>query len=163
MNRKGAGRILYDFWCRILWPLWFGRLMSAHSGSRAPFTTWNVRNEILLLKLISWSIIIIRCEVLALKSWYLTVPNWNFMKCWKLWKSPKHCRSWPLTCFKLLVGPRWREFHCLEASRCCASSFSFFGLLTWCEALFVGEAFRESEGGAEKMGARPFWLKISRP
>ena len=34
--------------------------------------------------------------------------------------------------------------------------FSFFALLTWCEALFVGEAFKESEGGAQKMGARPF-------
>ena len=62
---------------------------------------------------------------------------------------------------ELLVGPRWREFHCSAASRCCVSLFSFFALLAWCEALFVGEAFRESEGGAEKMEMRPFWTKIS--
>ena len=62
---------------------------------------------------------------------------------------------------KLLVGPRWREFHCLGASRRCVFSFSLFALLTWYEALFVGEAFRESEGGAEKMEMRPFWIKIS--
>ena len=56
---------------------------------------------------------------------------------------------------KLLVGPRWQEFHCLVASRCCVSSLSHFALLIWCEALFVGEAFKQSEGVGKKLAQDP--------
>ena len=60
---------------------------------------------------------------------------------------------------KLVVGPRWREFHCLVASRCCVPLFCFFALLAWCEALFIGEAFRESEGVRKNWGRDPFDLR----
>ena len=62
----------------------------------------------------SWSIPIIRYEVLALKSCYLTVPNWIFMKIWKLNISLGHSESEAMLGLELLVGPRWREFHCLR-------------------------------------------------
>ena len=67
-----------------------------------------------------------------------------------------HAESEPMLGLKLLVGPRWREFHCLVVSRRWVSSLSSIVLLAWCEALFVGEAFRESEGGAQNICARPF-------
>ena len=52
-------------------------------------------------------------------------------------------------------GPRWREFQCLAACWCFLFVFIF---IPWYEALFIGEAFRQSRGGATKMCARVFQL-----
>ena len=161
MNLDEAGRILYYFQCRISWFLWFCRLCSAHSGSRTPFTIWNAPNVISHRKFVSWSIRIIRYEVPTLKSSYVMLLNCNFIKRYKLKNLLGHVESEPMLGLKLLVGPRWREFHCLAASRCSVSWFSFFVPFAWCEALFLREAFKEFEGVGGKMGARPFLVKIS--
>ena len=103
--------------------------------------------------LISWVFLVDIFEFRALKSCHLMVANWIFMK-FESFKIFLKCgRSWPLTCLKMLVGPRWREFQCLAASQCCASYFSCFLSFVceaWCEALSVGEAFSENQRSHKK-------------
>ena len=100
--------------------------------------------------LVSWVFPVDRFEFRALKSCHLMVANWIFMK-FESFKIFFKCgRSWPLTCLKMLVGPRWREFQCLAASRCCVTSISSILSFVWCEALSVGEAFSENQGSNKK-------------
>ena len=104
----------------------------------------------------SWSIPIIRYEVLALKSCYLTVPKWISMKIRKLNISLGHAESDPLLGLELLVGPRWREFHCLAASRCCVSLFSLFFYLHGAKHSLSGRRLGNPRGLAEKWARDPF-------
>ena len=57
-----------------------------------------------------------------------------------------HDDSEPVLGLKLLVGPRWREFHCLVASRCCVSSFSFFAFCMVRSTLYRGGVYGIREG-----------------
>ena len=106
----------------------------------------------------SWMINIHKFEFRALKSCHLVVPKWIFMKFQNFKIFSKRGRFWPLTCLKMLVGPRWREFQCLAASRSCASPLSSILSFVWCESFSVGEAFSEKQGCKQKMYARgSYW------
>ena len=65
--------------------------------------------------LISWVVPMERFEFRALKWCHFMVANWIFMKFQNFNIFFKCGRSWPLTCLKMLVGLRWREFQCLAA------------------------------------------------
>ena len=55
-----------------------------------------------------------------------------------------HDESGGETWLKSPRGPRWREFHCFAA---CLFRISLY-FSTWCEALSLGEAFKQSGGSA---------------
>ena len=100
--------------------------------------------------LVSWVFFVDRFEFRALKSCHLMVANWIFMKIESFKFFFKCGRSWPLTCLEMLVGPRWREFQCLAATRCCAALICSILSFAWCEALSVGEAFSEKQRSNKK-------------
>ena len=63
---------------------------------------------------------------------------------WKIEISLAHDESGGQTRFKSPRGPRWREFHCFAA--CLLIIYSYF--MPWCEALSLGETFKQSGGSA---------------
>ena len=62
---------------------------------------------------------------------------------------------------ELLVGPRWREFHCLAASRCFVSSFFSLIHLHGAKRSCSGGPLRQSRGVEASLFVNYFWSAIS--